>query len=106
MLLEYEGRESLLVHPGKDKRCLSIFSTSWSTGGHTLEHIRVIQIQKRFNLVVRDLIIEFIPYLIKEYEAGRFPFDRFITFYNVADIDKACKDVHSGKAIKAVILWS
>lgn len=49
--------------------------------------------------------MQFIPYLIREHEAGRFPFEKFITSYPVADIERACEDVHSGKAIKAVILW-
>lgn len=48
---------------------------------------------------------QFIPYLIREHEAGRFPFDKFVTHYKVEEIEKACADVHSGTAIKAVILW-
>ena len=48
---------------------------------------------------------QFIPYLIREHEAGRFPFDEFVTHYNVEEINKACADVHSGAAIKAAILW-
>jgi len=55
----------------------------------------------------RQLIAEgqFIPYLITEHEAGRFPFDRLITSYKLEDYEKANEDLHSGKAIKAVLLW-
>ena len=45
----------------------------------------------------------FIPELLAYYKAGRFPFDKLITFYDFDDIGKAIEDSHSGKAIKAVL---
>jgi aryl-alcohol dehydrogenase len=45
----------------------------------------------------------FIPQLIDLYKAGRFPFDRLITFYTLDQINEAVKDTHDGKALKAVM---
>jgi len=45
----------------------------------------------------------FIPELIALYKAGRFPFDKIISFYDFDDFDKAIEDSHNGKAIKAVL---
>jgi len=45
----------------------------------------------------------FIPELLSLYKAGRFPFDKLISFYDFDDIDKAIDDSHTGKAIKAVL---
>lgn len=44
-----------------------------------------------------------IPELIGLYRSGRFPFDRLITFYEFADINRAFEDVAAGRAIKAVL---
>jgi aryl-alcohol dehydrogenase len=46
----------------------------------------------------------FIPQLIAMYEAGMFPFDRLITTYPFAEIDRAIADTKSGAAIKAVLV--
>lgn len=46
----------------------------------------------------------FLPKLIDYWRQGRFPFDRLLTFYPFAEIDRAFADVHSGKAIKPVLL--
>jgi len=45
----------------------------------------------------------FIPQLIDLYKAGRFPFDRLITFYSLEQINEAVADTHTGKALKAVL---
>jgi len=45
----------------------------------------------------------FIPQLIDFYKAGRFPFDKLITFYTLDQINEAVKDTHDGKALKAVM---
>ncbi|MFJ4920305.1 NAD(P)-dependent alcohol dehydrogenase [Streptomyces sp. NPDC088725] len=45
----------------------------------------------------------FIPQLIELYRAGRFPFDRLVSFYDFADINEAFADTRSGKAIKPVL---
>ncbi len=45
----------------------------------------------------------FIPYLIKLYQAGRFPFDRLVSFYDFSDINQAIADANSGDVIKPVL---
>lgn len=45
----------------------------------------------------------FIPQLLDYYRAGRFPFDRLVTWYDFADINQAFADSHNGKVIKAVL---
>jgi len=48
----------------------------------------------------------FIPKLIKLYQAGQFPFDRLLTYYDFKDINRAMKDSLAGKTIKPVLLMS
>ncbi|MEQ6900420.1 NAD(P)-dependent alcohol dehydrogenase [Nocardioides sp. YIM 152588] len=47
---------------------------------------------------------EFIPYLVEQWQAGRFPFDELITTYPLADINRAEADSKAGTAIKPVLL--
>ena len=46
----------------------------------------------------------FLPRLIDYWRQGRFPFDRMLSFYPFAEIDRAFADANSGKAIKPVLL--
>lgn len=46
---------------------------------------------------------QFIPFLIDLYQQGRFPFDRLLRFYDLADINNAMSDMQSGLCIKPVI---
>ncbi len=46
----------------------------------------------------------FIPKLIDYYRAGKFPFDKMITYYKFEDINKAFEDIHAGKVTKAVLV--
>ncbi len=46
----------------------------------------------------------FLPKLVDYWRQGRFPFDRLLTFYPFAEIDRAFADARSGKAIKPVLL--
>jgi aryl-alcohol dehydrogenase len=46
----------------------------------------------------------FLPKLVDYWRQGRFPFDRLLTFYPFAEIERAFADAHSGKAIKPVLL--
>ncbi|WP_211340838.1 NAD(P)-dependent alcohol dehydrogenase [Xylanimonas allomyrinae] len=48
---------------------------------------------------------EFIPRLISLYEAGKFPFDKLVTTYEFADINRAFADSESGATIKPVLLF-
>jgi aryl-alcohol dehydrogenase len=46
----------------------------------------------------------FLPQLIDLYRQGRFPFDKFITYYDsLEEINQAIEDSHSGKVIKPVL---
>ncbi|MDX5989750.1 MULTISPECIES: NAD(P)-dependent alcohol dehydrogenase [Haloferax] len=45
----------------------------------------------------------FIPRLIELYEQGRFPFDELLSFYELADINRAVDDLADGRAIKPVL---
>ncbi|MEM7127116.1 MAG: NAD(P)-dependent alcohol dehydrogenase [Chloroflexota bacterium] len=48
----------------------------------------------------------FIPRLIDLYRAGRFPFDRLVTYYTFEEINKAVEDMEAGKTIKPVLKMS
>lgn len=45
----------------------------------------------------------FIPQLIELWRAGRFPFDRLITFYGLDAINQAVEDVRQGHVLKPVL---
>ncbi len=45
----------------------------------------------------------FIQQLIAHHRAGRLPFDRFVRFYDFADINQAIHDAHDGSAIKPIL---
>jgi aryl-alcohol dehydrogenase len=45
----------------------------------------------------------FIPRLIRLYQAGRFPFDRLVKFYEFGDINRAIRDANQGVTIKPVV---
>jgi aryl-alcohol dehydrogenase len=45
----------------------------------------------------------FIPQLIEHYQAGRFPFDRLIGFFDFSNIEEAIEQGESGKVIKPVL---
>jgi aryl-alcohol dehydrogenase len=46
----------------------------------------------------------FIPDMIDLYRAGRFPFDRLLTFYPLADINEAARDALQGRVLKPVLM--
>jgi aryl-alcohol dehydrogenase len=46
---------------------------------------------------------EFIPLLVDHIMAGRFPVEKMITFYPLADINRAAAESSAGKAIKPVL---
>lgn len=45
----------------------------------------------------------FIPAMIELYQAGRFPFDKLITFYPFEKLNDAIADSESGKVVKPVV---
>jgi aryl-alcohol dehydrogenase len=46
---------------------------------------------------------QFIPLLVDHIMAGRFPVDRMITFYPLAEINRAAAESSAGKTIKPVM---
>jgi aryl-alcohol dehydrogenase len=60
--------------------------------------------RKTLGIVEGDAVPQhFIPKLIKLYQAGQFPFDRLIKFYNFSDINRAIADAKRGATIKPVL---
>ncbi|KAK5062748.1 hypothetical protein LTR84_004823 [Exophiala bonariae] len=47
-----------------------------------------------------------IPALVDHYRRGRFPIGDLITEYPHKDLDRAIADIHSGKTVKAVLVWN
>lgn len=47
---------------------------------------------------------EFIPQLCALHMAGRFPFDRLVQRYSLAEINQAVADQHAGRCVKVVLL--
>ena len=45
----------------------------------------------------------FIPKLIELYQAGQFPFDRLVKFYDFSEINRAIADAKRGDTIKPVL---
>lgn len=45
----------------------------------------------------------FIPQLVELYQQGRFPFDKLVRFYDLADINAADADSSSGRTLKAIL---
>ncbi len=46
---------------------------------------------------------DFIPKLIELYQAGQFPFDRLVKFYDFNEINQAIADARRGDTIKPVL---
>lgn len=67
-------------------------STSWSQGRKTLSIIQGDAVPQSF-----------IPKMIALYEAGLFPFDRLVKFYNFREINRAIADAKRGDTIKPVL---
>ena len=60
--------------------------------------------RKALGIIQGDAVPQhFIPNLIDLYQAGQFPFDRLITFYNFSDINHAIADAKRGGTIKPVL---
>jgi len=48
---------------------------------------------------------EYIPKLVEEYRAGRFPLEKLVKFFKPEEIDTAVKEMLSGETVKPVIVW-
>jgi Zn-dependent alcohol dehydrogenase len=47
-----------------------------------------------------------LPYLMEQQQAGNFPLDEIVSYYDAKDYAKAFEDSRSGRAIKAVLCWT
>ncbi|ADJ16476.1 aryl-alcohol dehydrogenase [Halalkalicoccus jeotgali] len=48
----------------------------------------------------------FIPDLIDLYRAGKFPFDKLVSYYDFEDIERAVEEQEAGEVIKPVLRMS
>ncbi|MFV8817893.1 NAD(P)-dependent alcohol dehydrogenase [Haliea sp. E17] len=48
-------------------------------------------------------IVNFIPSLMAHFQAGRFPVDKLVRFYDLAEINQAIEDSERGATIKAIV---
>jgi aryl-alcohol dehydrogenase len=60
--------------------------------------------RKTIGIIQGDAVPQrFIPKLIELYQSGRFPFERFLRFYDFKDINRAIADAKRGDTIKPVL---
>jgi aryl-alcohol dehydrogenase len=60
--------------------------------------------RKTLGIIEGDAVPQrFIPKLINLYQAGKFPFDRLVKFYDFSDINRAIADAKHGDTIKPVL---
>lgn len=89
------GRIGLIGMPGTLDAVLPVPMVQWLTLGGTVRGI-----------VEGDSdIAGFLPELIAHHQAGRLPFDRFVTRYPFERINEAIEDSHHGKCIKPVLVF-
>ena len=83
-VLNPQGTVALIAHPG---------------GGGSLPGGRKI-----LGIIQGDAVPQkFIPKLIRLYQAGQFPFDRLLKFYDFQEINRAMADARRGDTIKPVL---
>jgi aryl-alcohol dehydrogenase len=85
---------------------MAIATTPNITGTFELEGMAFLnQALRLISVQLGDSITrEFIPRLIALSEAGEFPYEKLITYYDFHDINQAFKDSHEGLAIKPVLV--
>jgi aryl-alcohol dehydrogenase len=60
--------------------------------------------RKALGIIQGDAVPQhFLPKLIELYQAGQFPFDRLVKFYDFGDINRAMADAKHGNTIKPVL---
>jgi aryl-alcohol dehydrogenase len=92
--------------PGMDHLALEVLNPQGTValiarpnGSATLANGRKTQ-----SIIQGDAVPQyFIPKLIELYQAGQFPFDRLIKFYDFEEINQAIADAKSGDTIKPVL---
>lgn len=92
-MLANRGKLGLIGVPSDPSAALPVPIIQWLAVGGTLRGISEGD-------SVPD---EFIPELIDYYQRGDLPFDKFVTTYPFADINKAIHDAHSGEVVKVVL---
>lgn len=94
-MLSNKGKLGLIGLPGALDAALPVPIIQWITIGGTVRGI-----------VEGDSEPDvFLPELIAHHEAGRLPFDRFVTTYPFEQINEAIAEAHSGKSIKVVLTF-
>jgi aryl-alcohol dehydrogenase len=89
------GRIGLIGVPGALDAVLPLPMVQWLTLGGTVRGV-----------VEGDSdIAGFLPELIAHHQAGRLPFDRFVTRYPFEKINEAIADGHQGRCIKPVLVF-
>lgn len=53
-----------------------------------------------------SLPAKFLPWMMEQQAAGKFPLEKLVTVYDVKDFKQAIADSKSGKALKPVLRWS
>jgi Zn-dependent alcohol dehydrogenase len=48
---------------------------------------------------------EFVPRMLGWYREGRFPVEKFVTFFKAEDFEKALAGMRDGKVVKPVLVW-
>lgn len=101
-------------HPGVVEDCIAALAPrgevalvgAYPPGGVTFDAIHVMSGGRAIRGVVEGGAdpAEFIPLLLRHYEAGRFPFDRLVRTYPFAEIAQAIEDGEKGRVVKPVLL--
>lgn len=93
--LATKAKLALVGVPGSLDAVLPVPIVQWITSGGTVRGV-----------VEGDSDPDtFIPELIAHANAGWLPYDRFVTTYPVAEINRAIEDAHAGRAIKVVLTF-
>lgn len=91
-----------LVHLAQDvlnpKGTVAIFSGASSS-------VSLTEGRTRLGIIEGNAVPQqFIPRMIELYQAGQFPFDRLLKFYDFREINRAIADAKRGDTIKPVLL--
>lgn len=93
--LSNKGKLGLVGVPGSLDAVLPVPIVQWITIGGTVRGI-----------IEGDSDLDtFLPELIAHFDAGRLPYDKFVTTYPVTEINRAIEDAHTGKAVKVVLTF-
>ena len=93
-MIANRGRIGMIAVPGSLDAQLPLPVVQWVTQGGTARGI----------VEGDSLPDEFLPQLIGWHKQGMLPLEKFSKTYQLAEINRAIEDAHTGKAIKAVLL--